>query len=143
MIKLKNNILVKNIIILLVSGAIAKALGMVGKIIYTRTAGINVVSLYTMVTPTFMLLISICQFSFPISISKLSAEGKYKDKDLLKNAYLIGIIINIILIIFIILFSDFISSMLHNKSLAPVIRTITFILPFVTISSIQRGFFTW
>lgn len=140
MIKLKNNILVKNIIILLISGVIAKVLGMVGKIIYTRTAGIDVVSLYTMVTPTFMLLISICQFSFPISISKLSAEGKYKDNDLLKNAYFIGIIINIILIIFIIISSNFISNMLHNKSLAPVIRTITFILPFVTTSSIQRGF---
>ena len=138
--KLKDNLLIKNIIILLVSGALTKILGMVGKIIYTRIAGINVVSLYTMITPTFMLLISICQFSFPISISKLSAEEKYKDNDLLKNAYLIGIIINIILIIFIILFSDFISNMLHNKSLAPIIRTITFILPFVTISSIQRGF---
>lgn len=138
--KLKNNILIKNIIILLISGALTKILGMLGKIIYTRIAGINVVSLYTMITPTFMFLVSICQFSFPISISKLSAEEKYKDSDLLKNAYFIGIIINIILIIFILLTSSFISSMLHNRSLAPAIKAIALILPFVTISSIQRGF---
>lgn len=140
MIKFKNNLLIKNIIILLVSGAIAKVLGMIGKIIYTRIAGINVVGLYTMITPTFMLIISLTQFSFPISISKISAEGKYKNNDLLKNAYIIGVIINVILIIVVLFSSTLIANMLHNKALAPAIMSIAFIIPFVTISSIQRGF---
>ena len=140
MIKIKNNVLIKNIIILLVSGAIAKVIGMIGKIVYTRIAGINVISLYSVITPTFMLIITISQFSFPISISKLSAEEKYDNKDLLKNAYIVGAIINILLIIVILLFSDLIASMLHNKDLGIVIKTIIVILPFTTISSIQRGF---
>lgn len=140
MIKIKNNLLVKNIIILLVSGAVAKVLGMLGKIIYTRIAGVTVVSLYAMITPTFMLIISITQFSFPISISKISAEGKYKNKDLLKNAYILGAIINIILIILVLLTSSFIATMLHNKALAPAIMCVIFIIPFITVSSIQRGF---
>lgn len=140
MIKFKNNLLIKNIIILLVSGAIAKVLGMIGKIIYTRIAGINVVGLYTMITPTFMLIISLTQFSFPISISKISAEGKYKNNDLLKNAYIIGAIINVILIIVVLFSSTLITNMLHNKALAPAIMSIALIIPFVTISSIQRGF---
>ncbi len=140
MIKFKNNLLIKNIIILLVSGAIAKVLGMIGKIIYTRIAGINVVGLYTMITPTFMLIISLTQFSFPISISKISAEGKYKNNDLLKNAYIIGAIINVILIIVVLFSSTLIAGMLHNKALVPAIMSIAFIIPFVTISSIQRGF---
>lgn len=140
MIKFKNNLLIKNIIILLVSGGIAKILGMVGKIIYTRIAGVNVVGLYTMITPTFMLIISITQFSFPISISKISAEGKYKNNDLLKNAYVLGAIINAILIIIVLLSSSFIATMLHNKALAPTIMCVIFIIPFITVSSIQRGF---
>lgn len=140
MTKLKNNLLMKNIIILLVSGGIAKILGMVGKIIYTRIAGINVVGLYTMITPTFMLIISITQFSFPISISKISAEGKYKNNDLLKNAYIIGTIINVILMIIVLFSSTFIANMLHSKALAPAIMCVVFIIPFITISSIQRGF---
>lgn len=140
MIKIKNNLLVKNIIILLVSGAVAKVLGMIGKIIYTRIAGVTVVGLYAMITPTFMLIISITQFSFPISISKISAEGKYKNKDLLKNAYILGAIINIILIILVLLTSSFIATMLHNKALAPAIMCVIFIIPFITVSSIQRGF---
>lgn len=140
MIKIKNNLLVKNIIILLVSGAVAKVLGMLGKIIYTRIAGVTVVGLYAMITPTFMLIVSITQFSFPISISKISAEGKYKNKDLLKNAYILGTIINIILIILVLLTSSFIATMLHNKALAPAIMCVIFIIPFITVSSIQRGF---
>lgn len=140
MIKFKNNLLIKNIIILLVSGALAKVLGMLGKIIYTRIAGVNVVVLYTMITPTFMLIISICQFSFPISISKISAEEKYDNKSLLKSAYFVGSIISIILIIILILTSNLIALSLHNKLLAPTILSISAIIPFVMISSVQRGF---
>ena len=140
MIKFKNNLLIKNIIILLVSGALAKVLGMLGKIIYTRIAGVNVVGLYTMITPTFMLIISICQFSFPISISKISAEEKYDNKSLLKSAYFVGFIISIILIIILILTSNLIALSLHNKLLAPAIFSISAIIPFVMISSVQRGF---
>lgn len=140
MIKFKNNLLIKNIIILLVSGALAKVLGMLGKIIYTRIAGVNVVGLYTMITPTFMLIISICQFSFPISISKISAEEKYDNKSLLKSAYFVGSIISIILIIILILTSNLIAASLHNELLVPAILSISAIIPFVMISSVQRGF---
>lgn len=140
MIKLKNNLLIKNIIILLVSGAVSKILGMLGKIIYTRIAGVNVVALYTLITPTFMLIINITQFSFPISISKISAEGKYKNNDILKNATTIGLVIDFVLMIFIFLSASSIAQMLHNKALKPAILSISVIIPFVTISSIQRGF---
>lgn len=138
--KIKNNILIKNIFILLISGAVAKVIGMLGKIIYTREAGIEVVSLYSLITPTFMLIITICQFSFPIAVSKLSAENKYDNKKLLITAYSIGFIIDIVLMLFVILFSKTIANLLHNSSLYKAIITIIYIVPFVTISSIQRGF---
>lgn len=138
--KFKNNILFKNILILLISGAISKVIGMIGKITYTRIAGVNIVALYALITPTLMLIITIVQFSFPISISKLSAEGIYKNDDLLKNAYLVASFVNIILIIIIGLSSKLIADMLHNKALYKAILSIIPIIPFVAISSIQRGF---
>lgn len=140
MTKLKNNILVKNIIILLVSGGISKIIGMLGKIIYTRQAGVDVVSLYTLITPTFMLIMTLCQFSFPISISKLSAEGKYDNKKLLVSAYTIGFVIDIVLMLAILFFSKTVANMLHNEILYKPIAAIALIIPFITISSIQRGF---
>lgn len=138
--KFKNNTLIKNIIILLASGAIAKIIGMFSKIIYTRTAGVEVVSLYTLITPCFMLVISICQFSFPIAISKLAAENKYDNKSLLIASFKIGMIVDILLMIILLMFSKTIANMLHNEILYKGIISIIFIIPFVTITSIQRGF---
>ncbi len=140
MTKLKNNVLLKNILILLISGGIAKVIGMVGKIVYTRIAGVNIVGLYTLITPTLMLIITLTQFSFPISISKLSAEGKHKNADLLKNAYVLGAIINIILIILVILSCKLTASLLHAKELWKAFLSITIIIPFIMVSSVQRGF---
>ncbi len=140
MIKLKNNMLIKNIFILLISGAVAKIIGMFGKIIYTRTSGVDIVSLYALITPTFMLIMTICQFSFPISISKLSAENKYDNKKLLITAYSLGFIIDLILMFLILITSKTIANLLHNEALYKAIISIAYIIPFVTISSIQRGF---
>lgn len=136
----KNNILIKNIIILLLSGGISKLIGMIGKIIYTKQAGIEVVGLYTLITPTFMLIMTLCQFSLPISVSKLSAEEKYNNKELLFNSYYIGMIINLILMFLILIFSKTISSLLHNSIIYKAIISIIFIIPFVMVTSIQRGF---
>lgn len=140
MIKFKNNLLIKNILILLISGAVAKIIGMVGKIIYTRVAGVGIVGLYTLITPTLMLIITLTQFSFPISLSKLSAEGKHRDEDLLKSAYVLGFLINVVLIAALLLASKTIASLLHNKELWKALMAIGIIVPFITVSSIQRGF---
>lgn len=138
--KIKNNILIKNIFILIISGGISKLIGMIGKIIYTKQAGIEVVGLYTLITPTFMLIMSLCQFSLPISVSKISALEKYDNKELLFNSYYLGLIINLILMVLILMFSKSISLLLHNNLIYKAIISIIFILPFVVISSIQRGF---
>lgn len=138
--KFKNNLLFKNILILLISGGIAKVIGMIGKIIYTRVAGVNIVSLYALITPTLMLIITITQFSLPISISKLSAEGKYKDNALIKNAYILSFLVDIILMALIVMSSKIIANMLHNSELYKAILSVIVILPFISISSVQRGF---
>lgn len=140
MIKFHDNKLIKNIFILLLSGLITKIIGMLGKIIYTRIAGINIVSLYTMLMPTFMLIITICQFSLPLSVSKLVAEGKHDDKKILIAAYKIGYIIDIILMSLILILSKKLSLILKNEILFKPILSMIFIIPFVTTTSIQRGF---
>ena len=138
--KIKTNILFKNIMILLLGGGIAKIIGMFGKIILTRKAGIAIISLYTLITPTLMLVITLAQFSLPISISKLSAENKYNNKSLIKYGCYIGLFVDVLLIIIILLFGDKTSLMLHNKNLSIPIKLTSIILPFITISSVQRGF---
>lgn len=138
--KIKNNILYKNIMILLITGALSKIIGMISKIMYTRISGIEVIGLFTLISPCFMLFINLSMFSFPISISKICAEDKYKNEDLLKNAYFLSIIINIFLSIIILLTANKIVSLLHNNSLKICVISIILIIPFISINSIQRGF---
>lgn len=138
--KIKNNILYKNIMILLITGALSKIIGMISKIMYTRISGIEVIGLFTLISPCFMLFINLSMFSFPISISKICAEDKYKNEDLLKNAYFLSIIINIFLSLIILLTANKIVSLLHNNSLKICVISIILIIPFISINSIQRGF---
>lgn len=132
----------KSAIILLIGGAITKALGMLIKIIMTRVVGLNGISMYMLIFPTFSLFMTLSQFSFPISISKLIAEEKYNSKKLIISIIPLTIIINIILMIIIIISAPFISNnLLKNKDLYYPILTIALVLPFDSISSILRGYF--
>ena len=62
---------IKSTIILIIGGFITKILGMVIKVINTRLIGLEGISLYMLIFPTFSLFMSLSQFSLPTSVSKL------------------------------------------------------------------------
>ena len=136
------NKFVKSTLILMLGGAITKILGMIIKIVTNRLIGVEGLGVYMLITPTFMLLIAIAQLGFPIAISKLVAEEKNNNKNLVFSSLPISLTINIIIII-ILLFSSSYSSnnLLHDKRTLYAIRSIGFVLPFISISSILRGYF--
>ena len=76
------NKFIKSTIILIIGGFITKILGMIIKIVMTRTIGTEGIGLYMLISPTFTLLISIAQLGFPVAISKLVAEDKNNNKNL-------------------------------------------------------------
>lgn len=139
MIKINKNIF-KNILVLLSTSVLVKVLGMLSKILLTNYTGLEVIKLYTLIVPTFMLVVSISQFSFPISISKIVADNKYDDNDIIKNSLYISIVINLILSIILFFSSNIISELIGFKELNLCIKSIIFILPFVSTSAIIRGF---
>ena len=139
MIKINKKIF-KNIIVLLTTTALVKLLGMLSKILLTNFTGLEVIKLYTLIVPTFMLVVSISQFSFPISISKIVADNKYDDNDIIKNSLYISLFINIVLSIILFFSANLISKLIGFKELNICIKAIILILPFVSISAIIRGF---
>lgn len=140
MIRLKNNLLIKNIIIILISNLLVMLLFMINKITYTKILGINTISVYSIVMPTLSLIYNLSSFGFIISISKITALKKYKDEDILKNAKIINIIISIILIILVIFFSKIIAKTLHNTNYKYIIISSSLLIPFIGITSIFKGF---
>ena len=136
------NKFVKSTLILMLGGAIKKILGMIIKIVTNRLIGVEGLGVYMLITPTFMLLIAIAQLGFPIAISKLVAEEKNNNKNLVFSSLPISLTINIIIMIILLFSSSYISNnLLHDKRTLYAIRSIGFVLPFISISSILRGYF--
>ena len=139
---MRKNKFFKATFILLIGGFITKILGFIIRIIYTRMVGGEAISLYSLVMPTYSLLLTIATFSLPIVISKLISENKTKSIKILYNATLITIILNILVILFIYLTKDFIASnLLNDKRASILLMAMALTFPFVSLSSILKGYF--
>lgn len=137
-----NNTFLKSTIILLIGGFITKILGMIIKIITNRLLGSEGLGIYMLITPTFMLLITIAQLGFPIAISKLVAEEKSNNKNLVFSIIPFSLILNFLIMIILIFISKYIGlNLLHDKRTINALKCIGFVLPFISISSILRGYF--
>ena len=129
-------------LMLIVGGFITKVLGMVIKIVMTRYVGAEGIGIYMLIMPTFSLLIAISQLGFPVAISKLVAENRYNNKNLVLGVIPISLILNAVIMFLLIFFSKYISTyLLHEERTYYGLLAIAFVLPFVSISSILRGYF--
>lgn len=138
---LKNKF-ISSTLILLIGGFITKILGMIIRVITTRFIGIYGMSLYNLIMPTFSLIVSICIFALPTSISKLVSSSKYQSKKIGKSAFYIVLTINLFLISLITLCSTFISdNLLHEPLTKPLLICSLVTIPFISISSIIKGYF--
>ncbi|MEG0826318.1 MAG: oligosaccharide flippase family protein [Bacilli bacterium] len=139
---MKKSKFIKSTIILLIGGLITKILGMIIRIAMGRNLGSEGMGIYMLIMPTFSLLIAFSQLGFPIAISKLVAEDKYNNKNMVFSSILIALLVNIIIIFLLLFFSDFISiNLLHEKRTFYGLLAIGLVLPFISISSILRGYF--
>lgn len=139
---MKKSKFVKSTLILIIGGFITKILGMIIKIVMTRLVGTEGIGLYMMISPTFMLLITLAQLGFPIAISKLVAEDRGNNKNIVFSIIPISIIINIIIIVFLLFFSGFLATtLLKDPNLKIPLLCVGLVLPFISISSILRSYF--
>ncbi len=127
--------------ILMLGAFITKILGMAIKIITTRYVGIDGISIYMLILPTFTLFVNIATLGFPIAISKLVAEEKNNNKKIIMSIIPVSIILNIILMFIIILVAPLISNLLLDKRTLYPLLAIGVILPFISLSGIVRGYF--
>ena len=139
---MKNKVFFKSVILLLIGGFITKIISMFIKIILARLIGTNGMGIYMLISPTFILLMSIAQLGFPVAISKLVAEDNKNNKNLVFSVIPISLFLNVLIIIFLILTAGFIShDLLKCDECYWAIISISFVLPFISISSILRGYF--
>ena len=136
------NKFIKSTIILIIGGLITKVLGMIIKIVLTRTIGTEGISEYMLVLPTFNLFITLCNLGVPIAITKLISEKKNSSKRIVIPTTIIVLLYDFILIFIILFIAKYLANnLLHKNSIYYPLIAIGSILPFITLSSIIKGYF--
>ncbi len=133
---------IKSTIILMVGGFLTKILGMIIKIVMSRIMGTEGIGIYMLILPTFSLFIGLAQFGFPVAVSKLVAEEKRNNKNLIFSLIPISLFINIFLICIILFLSPFLANQLLKEPRSYYgLIAMCLVIPFTSLSSILRSYF--
>ena len=140
------NKLLKNTIIIIVTGFLVKIIGMFGKIITTRVLGLEGMSKYALSYPTLLLFINIAGFSMNNTMSKLVSEAvaskRYSPKTLLKKGIKTTLFVSsICIIIYLLSLKTITQVFLKDQELIFPLLIGTFLIPLVGISDALRGYF--
>lgn len=136
------NKFIKQAFILIIGGFLTKVISMIIKIVMARSLGTSGMGLYMLIMPTFTLFMALAQLGLPASISKLVSEKKYSSKRIIFSILPVILLFNLFLFILIFISAKFISNNLLSETRCYLsILSIAFVLPFISISSILRGYF--
>ena len=100
------NVFIKSTIILLIGTCLSKVLGFLIKIIFTRIIGSGI-TIYSLIMPTYSLLIAVTQLGLPYAISGIMARNNNRSIHILASIIPITMLFNIIIIISINIFKIF------------------------------------
>lgn len=135
------NKFIKSTLILLVGGIITKLLSFIIKIFFTRNIG-DGIQIYSLIMPTYSLLVTITQLGFPVAISSLIAKGSKSGKEIVSSIIPVSLLLNLLLIIIILFCARYLSNnLLNNSNTYYPIIAMSLVLPFISIASIIRGYF--
>lgn len=131
-----------NTVILTIGELITKLLGLVIRILTIRVVGENNIELLMLVMPTFTLFMVLSSMGLPVAISKLVATDQYNNKKLVLSIVPVTMILNMIWILIIFLIAPVLATnLLKNTNTYYPILSISLVLPFISISSILRGYY--
>lgn len=137
---MKNKFL-KSTLILLIGGCITKIIGLVIKVMTTRTIGIDGIALLSLINPTYSLLMTLANFNFLVSSSKRISSNISSRKVIINSCYIM-FILNLLLISFMFLSARFLSdNLLKTKATYYPLLACTITLPFISLGYIVKGYF--
>lgn len=139
---MKKSLFFKSAFILLIGSMVTRTLGFFIRIVFTRIIGPDGINLHSLVMPTYSLLISLTQLGLPMAISTVVARGTKRGKKIIFSVFPVIFILNVIMMILIFFGAHFIAyTLLDEPSSMYPIMSMTFVIPFISVSSILRGYF--
>ncbi|MBR4230845.1 MAG: oligosaccharide flippase family protein [Bacilli bacterium] len=117
-----------------------KILGLIIKVIFTRIVGTKTIGLYSIVMPTYSLLLTICTLAMPTTIATLIAQKK--DLKILNSAAIIIILLNTITILVMHITAPLIANnLLKEPNSYYLLIAMSYTLPFASLACILKGYF--
>lgn len=135
------NKFIKSTLILMIGTCITKVLGFLIKIVFTRLIkdGINI---YSLVIPTYSLIITITSLGLPYAISVVMARNNLRGIHIISSIIPITLLFNGIIMLILYLSAPFLSThLLKNPSTYYPLIAIIFAIPFTSISGIIKGYY--
>lgn len=125
---------------LIVVSIIAKALSFFVRILLARHLSVEAMNYYTLAAPTMVFVITLAQMGIPGALSKVIAESKQPYRPL-KASILLSLISNLLIIALYMALLPFLAVyVLKQPEIKPVLRAITILIPFVSLSGILKGY---
>ncbi len=138
--KSKKNILIKNALFILITSMLIRIIGLVNRIILTRTLGQQGISIYTIIMPTIMLFLSLGVFSINTAMTKVVAKNP--GIKTIKKGLTIAIIASTISSIILLVIARYLTLywLKQPAGYFPIIISIPLIY-LTAISSVLRGYY--
>lgn len=136
------NKFIKSTLILIIGGILTKLFSFIIKIYFTRVIGTDGINIYSIIMPTYSLLTTITQLGFPIAISNIIAKGNKSGKNVMFSIIPVSLLLNSFLILIVIFSAKYLTTnLLHEPRAFLPLVCLSFVLPFISIASIIRGYF--
>ncbi|MYL49386.1 oligosaccharide flippase family protein [Halobacillus litoralis] len=143
---MKPSTFLKSTLILTVATLLSKILGSLFRVPLQNIAGDEVLGIFSLVYPVYMVALILSVAGIPIAISKLIAEARASGTKqdiyyIQKTARILGLLLGAISLSFILLFSRSISQLIGGISTEPALIAVSFTLLFAPYMAVHRGFF--
>lgn len=134
--------LINSFIILSASTAITKLFSIINRMILARSLSTDAMALFVLIIPTLSLCITLGQLGIPSAVFRLVSNPQYKNHKIIISAVLISMFSSAIMVVLLILSSNYIAIELLKSQDAyyPLIILATFI-PFIAISGILKNYY--
>lgn len=138
--------IVRGVLILTLAGILSKMIGTLQKIPLQNIAGDDVFGIFNTVYPLYILVVFLASGGFPISVSKFVSEemSRGNERDARTILYISIICLSIMGMLFFFVFflgAGMIAGLMSVPQAKPAIRSISFALLFVPITSAVKGYF--
>jgi len=140
--KMKKQTMIQATFTMIMVGFATKILGVINRIIITRSLGEMGIGVYMLISPTIMLLATIATVGLPVAIPALIARGEIKERKILSSSLTIAFSLSTIITIMMLFLAEPISTyLLKDDRVVLPLMMVGPLLLVVSFTSILKSYF--